>query len=182
MEAEAPLAGVRVVEVASYVAVPAAGALLADMGADVVKVEVPGGEIYRHGRPSLSGYATEFPENPASTRLFSSKIAMPGSDWSIGEVRRSRVWMLGLDARVAVASRDQERALVYTWRLRDQGILRETSRSLLALDSGPFRRERQRAVIRLSTPLAHDGPVARDRAKQTLDRFITDFRGELAEL
>jgi exosortase len=124
----------------------------------------------------------EFPENPASTRLFSSKIAMPGSDWSIGEVRRSRVWMLELDARLAVASRDQERALVYTWRLRDEGVLRETSRSLLALDSGPFRRERQRAVIRLSTPLAHDGPVARDRAKQTLDRFITDFRGELAEL
>jgi len=60
----APLSGVRVVEVASYVAVPAAGALLADMGAEVVKVEVPNGEIYRRGRPSFSGYATDFPENP----------------------------------------------------------------------------------------------------------------------
>jgi crotonobetainyl-CoA:carnitine CoA-transferase CaiB-like acyl-CoA transferase len=60
----APLAGIRVVEVASYVAVPAAGALLADMGAEVVKVEVPQGEIYRHGRPSFSGYATDFPESP----------------------------------------------------------------------------------------------------------------------
>jgi len=59
-----PLAGIRVVEVASYVAVPAAGALLADMGAEVVKVEVPQGEIYRHGRPSFSGYATDFPESP----------------------------------------------------------------------------------------------------------------------
>jgi len=61
---EAPLAGVRVVEVASYVAVPAAGALLADLGADVVKVEVPNGEIYRHGRPSFSGYESDFPESP----------------------------------------------------------------------------------------------------------------------
>ncbi|MFQ5417632.1 MAG: CoA transferase [Myxococcota bacterium] len=43
---DAPLAGVRVVEVANFVAVPAAGALLADLGADVVKVELPAGEIY----------------------------------------------------------------------------------------------------------------------------------------
>jgi len=59
-----PLEGVRVVEVASYVAVPAAGTLLADLGADVVKVEPPRGEIYRRTRPKYAGYATEFPENP----------------------------------------------------------------------------------------------------------------------
>ncbi len=59
-----PLEGVRVVEVASYVAVPAAGALLADLGADVVKVEVPRGELYRRTRPKYAGYTTEFPENP----------------------------------------------------------------------------------------------------------------------
>jgi crotonobetainyl-CoA:carnitine CoA-transferase CaiB-like acyl-CoA transferase len=61
---DAPLAGVRVVEVAHFVAVPAAGALLADLGADVIKVEVPAGEVYRQGRPSFQGYACEFPENP----------------------------------------------------------------------------------------------------------------------
>ncbi|HME69691.1 MAG TPA: CoA transferase [Myxococcota bacterium] len=59
-----PLDGVRVVEVASYVAVPAAGALLADLGAEVVKVEVPRGELYRRTRPKYAGYATDFPENP----------------------------------------------------------------------------------------------------------------------
>ena len=36
-----PLVGVRVLEVASYVFVPAAGAILADWGADVLKVEHP---------------------------------------------------------------------------------------------------------------------------------------------
>ena len=61
---EAPLAGIRVVEVAHYVAVPAAGTVLADLGADIVKVELPSGEVYRHGRPSISGYECEFPENP----------------------------------------------------------------------------------------------------------------------
>src|ERR1700710_1272681 len=34
-----PMAGVRVLEVAQYTFVPAAGAVLADWGADVVKVE-----------------------------------------------------------------------------------------------------------------------------------------------
>lgn len=62
---QAPLAGIRVVEIAHYVAVPAAGALLADLGADVIKVELPPkGELYRRGRPKYSGYASEFPEGP----------------------------------------------------------------------------------------------------------------------
>ncbi|HEU5323491.1 MAG TPA: CoA transferase, partial [Methylomirabilota bacterium] len=60
---ELPLSGLRVVEVANYVAVPAAGGLLADLGADVVKVELPRGEIYRQGNPRLAGYDSDFPDN-----------------------------------------------------------------------------------------------------------------------
>jgi crotonobetainyl-CoA:carnitine CoA-transferase CaiB-like acyl-CoA transferase len=61
----APLEGVRVVEIAHFVAVPAAGALLADLGADVIKIEVPPkGEIYRRSRPAFSGFKSEFPEGP----------------------------------------------------------------------------------------------------------------------
>jgi len=56
----APLEGIRVVELASFVAAPAAGALLADLGADVIKIEVPWGEIYRHSLPRYAGYASEF--------------------------------------------------------------------------------------------------------------------------
>lgn len=59
-----PLRGLKVVEVASFVAVPAAGAMLADLGADVVKVEVPNGEIYRKGRPAFQGFDSDFPESP----------------------------------------------------------------------------------------------------------------------
>ena len=43
-----PLEGVRVVEYAQYVAGPLCGVLLADLGADVVKVEPPAGDGYRH--------------------------------------------------------------------------------------------------------------------------------------
>ena len=43
----APLQGVRVLEVASWLAAPSCAALMADMGATVVKVEPPGGDAYR---------------------------------------------------------------------------------------------------------------------------------------
>jgi crotonobetainyl-CoA:carnitine CoA-transferase CaiB-like acyl-CoA transferase len=43
----APLQGIRVLEVASWIAAPSVGALMADLGADVVKVEPPGGDAMR---------------------------------------------------------------------------------------------------------------------------------------
>jgi crotonobetainyl-CoA:carnitine CoA-transferase CaiB-like acyl-CoA transferase len=60
----APLEGLRVVELASFVAAPSAGALLADLGADVTKIEVPQGEIYRHSTPRLAGIKSDFSEAP----------------------------------------------------------------------------------------------------------------------
>lgn len=57
----APLSGIRVVELASYVAAPSCGALLFDLGAEVIKVEVPWGEIYRHSTPRMAGYDSDFP-------------------------------------------------------------------------------------------------------------------------
>lgn len=42
-----PFAGIRVLEVAAWTFVPAAGAILADLGADVVKVEPPTGDPQR---------------------------------------------------------------------------------------------------------------------------------------
>ncbi len=42
------LRGVKVVEFASYIAAPAAACMLGDWGADVIKVERPGGDSMRH--------------------------------------------------------------------------------------------------------------------------------------
>jgi crotonobetainyl-CoA:carnitine CoA-transferase CaiB-like acyl-CoA transferase len=55
-----PLAGVRVVEYAQYVAGPLCGVLLADLGADVVKVEPPAGDGYRHVMPVAPGVGRYF--------------------------------------------------------------------------------------------------------------------------
>jgi crotonobetainyl-CoA:carnitine CoA-transferase CaiB-like acyl-CoA transferase len=57
------LAGLRVVEMGVWVAAPAAGALLADWGADVIKVEPPTGDPMRNAFGSL-GIGKDFP-NPA---------------------------------------------------------------------------------------------------------------------
>lgn len=55
-----PLSGIRVVEYAQYVAGPFAGSLLAELGADVVKVEPPGGDAYRHVMPIAPGVGRFF--------------------------------------------------------------------------------------------------------------------------
>ena len=55
-----PLEGVRVVEYAQYVAGPLCGVLLADLGADVVKVEPPAGDGYRHVMPVAPGVGRYF--------------------------------------------------------------------------------------------------------------------------
>jgi crotonobetainyl-CoA:carnitine CoA-transferase CaiB-like acyl-CoA transferase len=44
----APLAGIKVVEVANWLAAPSCAALMRDMGAEVIKVEPPGGDTWRH--------------------------------------------------------------------------------------------------------------------------------------
>ena len=59
----APLDGIRVLEVANWLAAPAATALMADMGADVIKVEPPGGDIFRQFQLRSLGYEYDFPTN-----------------------------------------------------------------------------------------------------------------------
>jgi crotonobetainyl-CoA:carnitine CoA-transferase CaiB-like acyl-CoA transferase len=57
------LAGLRVIDAASFIAGPVATTILADLGADVVKIEPPDGDPYRHrtGGPGV-------PESPYNYR------------------------------------------------------------------------------------------------------------------
>jgi len=50
----APLEGVRVLELANYMAGPYSGMLLGDLGADVVKIENPAGGDYARGNPPFN--------------------------------------------------------------------------------------------------------------------------------
>lgn len=55
-----PLAGIRVLDLSAVYSGPMAGALLADQGADVVKVENPGGDICRRIGPAKGDLSATF--------------------------------------------------------------------------------------------------------------------------
>lgn len=55
-----PLFGVRVLEFSHIYAAPFAGMHLADLGADVVKIEPPGGEAFRHTGSVVPGTSKSF--------------------------------------------------------------------------------------------------------------------------
>ncbi len=58
-----PMSGVRVVELGFFVAGPAAGGILADWGADVIKIEPPNGDPMRGFFSNAAGL--DFPHNPS---------------------------------------------------------------------------------------------------------------------
>ncbi len=123
--------------------------------------------------------------DPTTGKLFTSKISLPGADWEIRRAETGRIWSLGVDGEQLLATHGRSNgsaALVYSWRIRDRGTGRETLRALLGAEFGPFRRERPRVAIRLSTPLQHAGPLARSRAKKILDHFVISFRDDLEAL
>jgi crotonobetainyl-CoA:carnitine CoA-transferase CaiB-like acyl-CoA transferase len=77
-----PLAGIRVIELANFIAGPLCGTLLADMGADVVKVEPPGGDMSRATPPIRNGESVSFTALNRNKRSWCSisKPAGPGGD------------------------------------------------------------------------------------------------------
>lgn len=64
-----PLAGIRVVEFTHMVMGPACGLILADLGAEVIKVEPPGGDKTRHLSGSGAGYFPMYNRNKKSICL-----------------------------------------------------------------------------------------------------------------
>lgn len=61
-EVTRPLSGIKVIELANYVAAPIVGRMCADLGADVIKIEGRGGDIWRATCADHTG--TDFNENP----------------------------------------------------------------------------------------------------------------------
>lgn len=55
-----PLEGIKIIELAHVMAGPVAGLMLADMGADVIKVEKPTGDDTRHSAPYIGDEAASY--------------------------------------------------------------------------------------------------------------------------
>ena len=73
-----PLRGVRVVEFCQIAAGPFAGLLLADMGADVIKVESPEGDGMRNWPPHTAGYSENFASLNRGKRSAVFNLKNPG--------------------------------------------------------------------------------------------------------
>jgi crotonobetainyl-CoA:carnitine CoA-transferase CaiB-like acyl-CoA transferase len=69
MSESLPLSTVRVVEFTHMVMGPTCGLVLADLGAEVIKVEPPGGDKTRHLRGSGAGYFPMYNRNKKSICL-----------------------------------------------------------------------------------------------------------------
>ena len=123
-ESTGPLAGVKVVELGVWVAGPAAGGILSDWGADVVKIESPSGDPARSFQKMLGG---DLPSNPVfeldnrSKRsivldLSSSEgrqianTLIDGADVFLTNIRLSALERVGLDPTSLM---DRNPALVY---------------------------------------------------------------------
>ncbi|MDA1075604.1 MAG: CoA transferase [Proteobacteria bacterium] len=91
-----PLAGVRVLEVTTTWAGPMSGVILADMGADVIKVEIPSGDVGRSISPMLPGTKVGFAHATVNRnkRALALDIRKPeGRDLCLDLARRSDIML-----------------------------------------------------------------------------------------
>jgi crotonobetainyl-CoA:carnitine CoA-transferase CaiB-like acyl-CoA transferase len=105
LQDERPLKGIRVLEAGAYISGPYAGALLASLGADVVKVEPPkGGDAFRRGVEVGSPYFVQYNAGKRSLAVNLKKAEgialiralLPRFDVFIENVRPGKMTALGL--------------------------------------------------------------------------------------
>jgi len=141
-EPKQPLDGVRVVEVTDGVAGAYAGRLLAVLGADVVKIEPPGGDVVRRWGP------------------------FPGEDPGEEIAEQSALHLhLNVDKRSIVAdlSREDDRALAARLAVRADIVLESFApgeAARVGLDAETLRAANPALVVTSITPFGQDGPYA----------------------
>lgn len=107
-----PLAGIRVVEITRFTARPLAGMLLAALGAEVIKMESPGGEETRRWQPQYHGASGYFINHNAGKRSVTLdqrqaadqeklRALVAGSDVFLQNLRPGVMDKIGLGARTA---------------------------------------------------------------------------------
>jgi crotonobetainyl-CoA:carnitine CoA-transferase CaiB-like acyl-CoA transferase len=142
-----PMDGVRVVELGVWVAGPACGGILADWGADVVKIEPPAGDPARSFQRMLGG---DMPNNPVFELDNRSK--------------RSIVIDLRTEAGRALAYELLDAADVFVTNVRPSALKR------LGLDPETLAARNPRLVYGIITGYGLEGPDA-DRAAYDIAAF-----------
>jgi crotonobetainyl-CoA:carnitine CoA-transferase CaiB-like acyl-CoA transferase len=142
-----PMDGVRIVELGVWVAGPAAGGILADWGADVVKIEPPAGDPARTFQRMLGG---DMPNNPVF------ELDNRG--------KRSLVLDLSTDDGRAIALELIDQADVFLTNIRMPALRR------LGLDHESLLARNDRLIYAIITGYGIEGPDA-DRAAYDIAAF-----------
>ncbi len=85
----APLAGVRVLELGHYIAAPFATRLLGDLGAEIIKVEPPGGDPVRQWGARYKGSAPWWSVHARNKRCISLDLKQPDARAIVLDLIRS---------------------------------------------------------------------------------------------
>ena len=88
-----PLSGLKVVELGHYIAAPFATRLLADLGAEVIKVEPPEGDPHRDWGAKLNGQAVWFSVHGRNKLSVTANLKTPeGKERVLKLARRAARW------------------------------------------------------------------------------------------
>ena len=142
-----PLEGIRVVEFAIAIQGPLAGGFLADMGADVIKVEPPGGDPNRWH----TGVNWEHgPETPGAQFL------------SVSHGKRSIALDIHTDVGRDVLYRLVEQADIFVSNFREDSLER------LGVGYAELSGRNERLIYAIANGFGHEGP---DRNKRMTDQY-----------
>ncbi len=154
--AAGPLAGIRVVEITKYVQGPVAGLVLANLGAEVIKIELVG----RHD--SMRSAAT----------LHGVPLDERGQAWIYAAVNRNkRALTLDVtsDAGRAIFHQLIERADVFLTNLRENGL------AAIGADLETLQAINPRLVYAQGGGLGPRGPLAADPCQDTIGMAFSGF-------
>jgi CoA:oxalate CoA-transferase len=99
-----PLSGIRVLDLSRVLAGPYCTALLADLGAEIVKLEPPAGDDYRHIGPFKDGESALFTLNNRGKRSIVLDLKKP-ADLELAQALATRVDVVVENFRPGVAAR-----------------------------------------------------------------------------
>jgi CoA:oxalate CoA-transferase len=99
-----PLSGVRVLDLSRVLAGPYCTALLADLGAEIVKLEPPAGDDYRHIGPFKDGESALFTLNNRGKKSIVLDLKKP-ADLELAQALAARVDVVVENFRPGVAAR-----------------------------------------------------------------------------